>query len=76
MAEQYKEDRYLEDALKKQKELYDFYKEASKKSPDKFCKDMFKHMHDDMKKHVEEVSSELARHGMERGLGHPLDHEH
>lgn len=76
MAEQHPEDRYLEDALKRQKALYDFYNEASKKAPDKFCKDRFKDMHKELKKHIEEVSQELARHRMERELGHPLDHRH
>ncbi len=76
MADKHPEDLQLEDALRRQRELLDFYRQAGKKAPDHFCKDLFKKLSDDLKDQVGRVASELARHQMERDLGHPLDHEH
>ncbi len=74
MADQGTEDRLLEQALKKQRELLDYYKRAAKETDDKRCKEMFKHLRKHLEEEVGDVASELARHRMERSLGHPLDH--
>lgn len=74
MAERSEEDRFLEDALKKQRELMDFYKQAAKQAPEGRCKDLFKHLRSKLDEQVSDVASELSRHRMERGLGHSLDH--
>ena len=73
MSQTSEEDRYLEDALKRQKELVDFYKKAAKEAPEGRCKDIFKHLRSGIKDQMGDVARELARHRMERGRGHPLD---
>lgn len=75
MNEQQAQDEYLEDALRKQRELMDFYKEAAKHAPEKRCKALFKHLESGLEAQVGDVASELSRHRMEHGLGHPLDHK-
>ena len=70
------EDGHLEEVLRKQRELMDLYRQAQKRSPEKYCKSLFKGLREDLDSQVGQVARELARHRMERRLGHPLDHEH
>ena len=74
MSQKHEDDRYLEETLRKQKELMDYYKRAAKKAREDRCKSMYKHLQSALEQQVGDVASELARHRMERGLGHPLDH--
>ncbi|MDQ3856433.1 MAG: hypothetical protein M3281_08595 [Chloroflexota bacterium] len=75
MSEQHDEDGTLEETLRKQKDLLDYYKGAAKRSPDKRCKELYKHLQSALTDQVGDVASELARHRMERDLGRPLDHK-
>ena len=74
MASEFAEDRLLEEALARQRQLIDFYKQAAKDTTDKRCKAMFKHFAGHLEEEVGDASKELARHRMERRLGHPIDH--
>ncbi len=76
MNQTYAEDRYLEDALRKQRELMDYYKLAGKQTTERFCKELFGQLREALDEQVGRVAQELARHRMERDLGHPIDHEH
>lgn len=69
------EDGLLEEALRRQRELVDFYKRAAKQAPEKGCEQLFKHLRQDLEKHVGDVADELARHRKERGLGRPVAQE-
>ncbi len=63
------EDQLLEEALKRQRLLVDFYKQAAKEAPEKQCKELFKHLQSALQDQAGDVASELARHRMERSLG-------
>jgi hypothetical protein len=75
MSQQRDEDGLLEEALRRQRQLADFYKRAAKDAPEKQCKQMFQHLRDGLEDQVGDVARELARHRMERGLGRPIDHQ-
>lgn len=68
------EDQWLNDTLKAQRELVHLYRQAAKKSPDDQCRQMYKGLESALESQVEAVAKELARHRMERGLGHAIEH--
>jgi hypothetical protein len=69
------QDRPLQEALRKQRELVDFYKQAAKDAPEDACKDLFKRLRGALEDQVGEVANELARHRRQRNLGRPLEDE-
>ncbi len=75
MSQERTEDQLLEEAMRRQRELVDFFKRAAKEAPEKQCKQLFKHLRQNTENQVGDVAGELARHRMERGLGNPIDHE-
>lgn len=75
MTERGPEDQLLEEALRRQRVLVDFYKQAAKEAPEKQCKQLFKHLQSALEDQVGDVASELARHRMEHGLGRPVADE-
>ncbi|MDP9351517.1 MAG: hypothetical protein M3P51_08270 [Chloroflexota bacterium] len=72
MTDRRPEDQLLEEALKRQRLLVDFYKQAAKEAPEKQCKELFKHLQSALQDQVGDVASELARHRKERSLGRPV----
>ncbi len=75
MSQEANEDRLLEEAMRRQRDLVEFYKRAAKEAPEKKCKQLFKHLRENTENQVGDVAGELARHRMERGLGNPIEHE-
>lgn len=75
MSQQRDEDGLLEEALRRQRQLADFYKRAAKDAPEKQCKRLFKQLRDGVEEQVGDVARELARHRMERALDRPIDHQ-
>lgn len=69
-----REDQWLTDTLKAQRELVQLYRQAAKKSPDRQCRAMYKGLESDLESQVEAVAKEMARHRMERGLGNVIEH--
>lgn len=75
MAERGPQDQLLEDTLKRQRALVDFYKQAAKNASDKQCEELFKHLRSDLENQVGDVASKLARHRMQRSLGRAVADE-
>lgn len=75
MSQERAEDQLLEEAMRRQRELVEFFKQAAKEAPEKQCKQLFKHLRKNTENQVGDVADELARHRMERGLGNPIEHE-
>ncbi|MDP9378853.1 MAG: hypothetical protein M3Q29_01650 [Chloroflexota bacterium] len=67
------QDRLLQDALKHQRQLVDFYKQAAKDAPEDQCKDLFKRLRKALEDQVGDVAGELARHRKQRNLGRPIE---